>query len=92
MNPVAGVSAQYVEHGGALTNAGEGGASPEMWFVCTNCALSSRPRTPATTPDSEDGTVRFADGERTVSPFTRYLPKLTPNAVAACARVPSTDT
>jgi len=77
-----------------LTNAAGGGAfvAPGVWSVTTNWALSSRPTTPETMPDSESGIVTSDSGERTVSPPTLYSPNVVPNAASACATVPSAET
>ena len=70
-------SAQYAEHGRALTKAAGGAAS--RW---TRAADSSRPRT-ASTPPSDDGIVSAVSLERSTVPSTEYWEKVVANALAA---------
>ncbi len=54
--------------------------------------LWSRPATACTIPASEDGTVTADSGARSVIPAVAYSPSATPNALCACATVPSAAT
>src|SRR5260370_39628842 len=59
--------------------------------VSTSCPLYASPIRRSTVPASESGTEIFVAGDRTATPFTLYLLKLVPQALAAWARGPSAD-
>jgi hypothetical protein len=75
-------SAQYVEHGGAFTNAA-GGAARGLAK-----SPSSRPLAAVTRPATESGTDGAESGARYSPPRYLYLPSVVPNAVATSAAVP----
>src|SRR5437764_3251680 len=86
-------SPQNAEQGRALRKPADGaGASAPTRSVWTRADVWSRPTTDSTTPARLAGTLMSVLGARSVSPFTAYSPKLTPNAACACATVPSAAT
>src|SRR6266571_3402714 len=84
---VVDFSPKYVEHGGALTNAGDGGADGAI-----SALDSSRPTTPTTDPGRLAGTESSDCGARSVLPCTLYSPNAVLNVAAAWATVPSACT
>src|SRR6266540_7564468 len=84
-------SPKYAEHGGALTNAGDGlAAGPADGRI--SAVDSSSPTTDVIDAGRVDGTDSADSGARSVLPLTLNAPKVVPNAAAAWARVPSACT